>query len=164
MKNSTKRIRYNGKCLTKFDIAYLIDRFDVHAHAVILLDEYSYAALVQKLFDVCDCETCGAIDWRDHLDEQQDEQQDEQSETTTTTAKHLTLKEFATLCAGYRDSALIVWASKRWTYVATVVDKRAPFGGLIALLYDQRGRKYVAVDLAKHRRANDTILIGGRDF
>lgn len=68
MKNTT-RIKYNGTRLTKFDIACMIDRFDVHAHATLLIDVYSYAELVQKLFNVCDCETCGAIDWRNHLDD-----------------------------------------------------------------------------------------------
>lgn len=42
MKNGTKFIKHNGKRLTKFDIAYMVDRFDVHAHATILINEYSY--------------------------------------------------------------------------------------------------------------------------
>ena len=77
MKKGTKKIKYNGKALSKFDVAYLIDQCDVHAHAIILMDVMTYAELVHRLFDVCTCDMCGAIDWFDYLDEQQDvEQQD----------------------------------------------------------------------------------------
>lgn len=89
-------------------------------------------------------------------------------ETTTTknenTMKKYTLKQFADFRECDRDGVMLVWNCKRWLYVSTVVDKRAPFGGNIALLYDLRTQKYKAVDLQNHKRADATILISGRDF
>ena len=78
--------------------------------------------------------------------------------------KKYTLKQFAALRECDRDGVMIVWNCKRCIYVSTVLATCAPFGGFVAVLYDIRAQKYIAVDLSTHKRADATILVNGRDF
>lgn len=77
MKKGTKKIKHNGKALSKWGVACLIEQCDVHTHMCIIYDAFSYAELVHKLFDVATFEICGAVDWADYLDDEPVEVQTE---------------------------------------------------------------------------------------
>lgn len=46
---SGKRVRFNGKALTKFDVAWHIEQIDVWSHATIIMDVLTYSDLVDLL-------------------------------------------------------------------------------------------------------------------
>lgn len=79
-------------------------------------------------------------------------------ETTTTKnentmKKQITLKDLANYYATDRDGAKFTMKRKHYEFVTLATDKRALYIQSIAVLYDFKAQKYIAIDLCNDKRA-----------
>lgn len=74
--------------------------------------------------------------------------------------KQITLKDLANYDATDRDHAQFYMAGKPYEFVALVVDRHAlSYANTVAVLYDWRAQRYIAINLYNDERANYLIKL-----